>query len=206
MLQKQSVSTQLFELLKKLMNVPEFEELYLVGGTSLALQLGHRISVDIDLFGKAELTEFEMSEIVKKFGQVTLINKSKNISVYSINGIKVDIVNYPYKWIETPLQIEGIRLAGKKDIAAMKLNAIAGRGSKKDFADLYFLLNEFTLNEMMGFYKEKYSEGSEFLVLKSLTWFDDADTEPEINWLTKQNWPDIKQSILKATAQYLKQL
>jgi hypothetical protein len=188
------------------MNVPEFEELYLVGGTSLALQLGHRISVDIDLFGKAELTEFEMSEIVKKFGQVTLINKSKNISVYSINGIKVDIVNYPYKWIETPLQIEGIRLAGKKDIAAMKLNAIAGRGSKKDFADLYFLLNEFTLNEMMGFYKEKYSEGSEFLVLKSLTWFDDADTEPEINWLTKQNWPDIKQSILKATAQYLKQL
>lgn len=206
MLQKQTVSTQLFELLKNLMKIPGFEELYLVGGTSLALQLGHRISVDIDLFGKTELSEFELNDVIQNLGSVTLLNKSKNIKIYTINGIKVDIVNYPYKWIDTTLNIEGIRLAGKKDIAAMKLNAIAGRGSKKDFADLYFLLNEFTLAEMIKFYKEKYPEASEFLVLKSLTWFDDADLEPEINWIIKQNWTDIKQSIIKTTSEYLNHL
>ncbi|MBK9284911.1 MAG: nucleotidyl transferase AbiEii/AbiGii toxin family protein [Sphingobacteriaceae bacterium] len=188
------------------MKIPGFEELYLVGGTSLALQLGHRISVDIDLFGKTELSEFELNDVIQNLGSVTLLNKSKNIKIYTINGIKVDIVNYPYKWIDTTLNIEGIRLAGKKDIAAMKLNAIAGRGSKKDFADLYFLLNEFTLAEMIKFYKEKYPEASEFLVLKSLTWFDDADLEPEINWIIKQNWTDIKQSIIKTTSEYLNHL
>lgn len=72
------------------MKVPEFGNLYLVGGTSLALQLGHRMSVDIDLFGRINLSEFEISELIKGFGKTTLINKSKNISIYSIEGIKVD--------------------------------------------------------------------------------------------------------------------
>lgn len=205
MLQKQSVSTELFELLNKLMEVPEFGNLYLVGGTSLALQLGHRVSVDIDLFGKIDLQEFEISQIIRKLGSATLINKSKNISIYSVNGIKLDVVNYPYKWIEKPLIEEGLRLAGKKDIAAMKLNAIAGRGSKKDFIDLYFLLHSFSLAEMIGFYKDKYTEGSEFLVMKSLLWFEDADNEPEVKMLSNQTWPEIKQEISRVTRAYIKQ-
>lgn len=185
------------------MKVPEFGNLYLVGGTSLALQLGHRMSVDIDLFGRINLSEFEISELIKGFGKTTLINKSKNISIYSIEGIKVDFVNYPYKWIDDALLQEGLRMAGKRDIAAMKLNAIAGRGSKKDFIDLFYLLEEFSLQEMLGFYKEKYPEGSEFLVLKSLSWFIDADNEPDVLILTQIKWPEIKQRIITVTAEYL---
>lgn len=186
------------------MNISEFGNLYLVGGTSLALQLGHRESVDIDLFGNMVLEEFEISGLIKELGNTVLINKSKNIAVYSINGIKVDFVNYPYKWLEPALIIEGFRLAGKKDIAAMKLNAIAGRGSKKDFIDLFFLFNEFSLHDMMGFYLEKYPEGSEFLVLKSLSWFEDADNEPDVKMLTHDRWMEIKQRIIKETTSYLR--
>lgn len=94
-------------------------------------------------------------------------------------------------------------MAGKRDIAAMKLNAIAGRGSKKDFIDLFYLLEEFSLQEMLGFYKEKYPEGSEFLVLKSLSWFIDADNEPDVLILTQIKWPEIKQRIITVTAEYL---
>jgi len=186
------------------MKISEFRNLYLVGGTSLALQIGHRESVDIDLFGKIELEEFEISALINGLGNSILINKSKNISVYSIDGIKVDFVNYPYKWLETPLCSEGLRLAGKKDIAAMKLNAIAGRGSKKDFIDLFFLLHEFSLGEMIKFYTEKYPAGSEFLVLKSLSWFEDADNEPDVKMLIKHNWTEMKQRIIKETTYYLK--
>ena len=204
MLQKRSVDPKLFKLLEGLMKMAGFEDLFLVGGTALALQLGHRISVDIDLFGKITLSEFEISELMRAHGNIQLLNKSKNITIYSIDGVKVDIVNYPYKWIDEPVYDGGLRLAGKKDIAAMKLNAIAGRGSKKDFIDLFFLLKEFSLADMLGYYKQKYPEGSEFLVLKSLSWFEDADTEPDVMMLTGVRWMEIKQVIIKTTSEYLK--
>ena len=96
------------------------------------------------------------------------LKKSPNINIFIINNIKVYIVNYPYPWIEKPLVTNSIIMADKSDIAAMKLAAITGRGTKKDFIDLYFLLKYFTLAEMLTFYKQKYSDGSEFLVMKSL--------------------------------------
>ncbi|WP_089239403.1 nucleotidyl transferase AbiEii/AbiGii toxin family protein [Belliella buryatensis] len=96
------------------------------------------------------------------------------------------------------------RLASKEDIGAMKLNAIAGRGSKKDFIDLYFLLNEFSLEELIGFYRDKYQDGSEFLVLKSLSYFADADTEPTPLMLKDANWDKIKNQIANSTKNYMK--
>ncbi len=77
----------------------------------------------------------------------------------------------------------------------MKLNAITGRGSKKDFVDLYFLLKKFTLDEMIGFYNEKYFDGSEFLVKKSLAYFDDADKEQMPIMNTDIDWEEIKSTI-----------
>lgn len=202
MLQKQSVSPQLFELLENLMKLPEFSNLNLVGGTSLALQIGHRVSVDIDMFGEINLSDFEINTRISELGNAILLNKSKNIFVYSINNIKVDFVNYPYRWLDEPLSINGIRLASKKDIAAMKLNTIAGRGSKKDFVDLYFLLKEYDLKKMIGFYNEKYPSGSEYLVLKSLTYFEDADNEPEVKMLVPVKWEEIKKTIINETKHY----
>ena len=86
-----------------------------------------------------------------------------------------------------------------EDIAAMKLNAISGRGGKKYFIDLYFLLQTFSLKEMMGLYNKKYEDGSHFLLLKSLVYFEDAEKE-EMPIMTKPTtWKKIKQRILQET-------
>lgn len=115
--------------------------------------------------------------------------------IYLIDGIKVDFVDYNFELIEPINVVDGIRLVSKKDIAAMKLNAIAGRGSKKDFVDVYQLLNEFSLIEMLSLYIQKYPNGSEFMVLKSLLYFDDADNEPNPIMLLPVSWEQIKEKI-----------
>lgn len=195
MLYKQAVNPKLLELLDNLMQIDIFKDFNLVGGTSLALQIGHRISVDIDLFGISEINEIEFNQALSTLGPVNLVKKSKNILIYNINSIKVDFVNYTYKLLENPKTVESIRLASIKDIGAMKLNAISGRGSKKDFIDLYFLLNYFSLHELLDYYNEKYPDGSEFLVLKSLQYFEDAENEEFPEMIIPVDWAKIKVKI-----------
>jgi hypothetical protein len=185
------------ELLKKIMSEKTFSDFNLVGGTSLALQIGHRNSIDIDLFGNQPI-DFELFiAILKKIGKTEIFKSSKNILITQINEIKVDFVNYTYPLLEKPFEIDGIRMLSKKDIAAMKLNAIAGRGSKKDFIVLYFLLNEFSLREMMDFYCSKYLDGSEFMVYKSLSYFEEANLQPEPKMFKDFNWEICKQKIIE---------
>ena len=136
MLQQKAVKPELLELLNKLMLINEFSDFYLVGGTALALYDGHRISVDIDLFGKCSLDESVFTTLLKNVGQTIVLSQNPKILIYSVNEIKVDFVNYQYRLIEPGNIIDGIRILSKKDIAAMKLNAVAGRGSKKDFFDI----------------------------------------------------------------------
>jgi hypothetical protein len=183
-----------------------FKQLRLVGGTSLALQIGHRLSVDIDLFGTLEVDEFELIKVLNNLGVVTLLNKTQNTNIYLINGIKVDLVNYPYPWLEEAKCENKLILAGKKDIAAMKIAAITGRGSKKDFTDLYFLLKEFSLKEILDFYKLKYYDASELMALKSLSFFDDADEEEDPIMLTSFNWSEAKKEITQKLIQYMQNL
>lgn len=198
MLQTQTIQPELLELLKKIMSSSIFNGFNLVGGTSLALQIGHRFSVDIDMFGLGEIDEFEFVDELSNFGKVIVIKKSKNVLILSVNGIKVDFVNYKYPLLEEIAIIENIRLVSDKDIAAMKLNAIAGRGSRKDFIDLHYLLQKYSLKEMISFYNTKYEDGSEFMVLKSLTYFEDAEYEEIPILFQKLDWAEIKVSIQKA--------
>ncbi len=139
MLHKSTIHKSTLRLIEELQLIEEFSQLRLVGGTALALQIGHRISIDIDLFGKVD---FE-GQMLNDFNNVQLIKKSKNINIYSSNDVKVDFVNYKYPWLEDELRIEGVRLAGLKDIAAMKIAAITGRGSRKDFVDIFFCVKAF---------------------------------------------------------------
>jgi predicted nucleotidyltransferase component of viral defense system len=196
MLQKQAVKPELLELLEELMLVNEFTNFNLVGGTALALYEGHRLSVDIDLFGRSEISPDLFTEILKDKGETTILSQSSKILIYVINKIKVDFVDYNFQLLEPVNVIDGIRLVSKKDIAAMKLNAIAGRGSKKDFVDVYQLLNDFSLSEMLTFYAQKYPNGSEFMVLKSLLYFDDAEIEPDPIMLIPITWSQVKERIL----------
>lgn len=192
MLHFETIAPPTLELLKKLQHIRELNHTLLVGGTALALQFGHRKSIDIDLFGNIP-DLIDIPQYLDSTGKVTLLKQSKHIHSYTINSVKVDIVNYPYPWISEPIMIDGTRIAGLKDICAMKLAAITGRGSKKDFIDIYFLLQHFTLNEMLSFYSQKYVDGSTFLVLKSLAYFDDAEIDPDPSMLIKVDWDTIKQ-------------
>ena len=198
MLHYKSISTELLELLTRLMNEEEFKDFMLVGGTALALQIGHRISIDIDLFGTCEIDEILFLDKLNATGTTQILKKSKNILICSVQGVKVDFVNYQYPLLDKPIELNNIRMAGLKDIAAMKLNAIAGRGSKKDFIDVFYLLPYFNLNEMLELYLQKYSDGSEFLVRKSLTYFDDADLEEMPYMFENISWDFIKEKILEA--------
>lgn len=197
MLQTQTVVPELMELLKKIMSEKLFSDFNLVGGTSLALQIGHRNSIDIDLFGYSEINPELFIEKLSEYGDVKVAQSSKNILITKINDVKVDFVNYKYPLLNEYLFIDNIRMLSTKDISAMKLNAIAGRGSKKDFIDLYFLLNEFSLEEILSFYEKKYNDGSIFMVQKSLTYFDDADSQQQPKMFKDFNWETCKQKIIE---------
>lgn len=197
MLQTQTIQPKLLELLSKIMLSKLFVSFNLVGGTSLALQIGHRFSFDIDMFGNAEINDIEFVDELSKFGSVSIIKKSKSIIIFSVDGVKIDFVNYKYPLLDQLTIIDGIRMVSDKDVAAMKLNAIAGRGSRKDFIDLYFLLKKYTLREMISFYNKKYADGSEFMVLKSLCYFDDAENEEMPILFEKISWSKIKNTLLK---------
>lgn len=196
MLYYSTIENSTLELLKKLQSLPCLKNTFLVGGTSLALQMGHRKSIDLDIFGKVSADYLQLSHEIMGIGEMSIIKNSANIHIFILNGVKVDIVNYSYPWLELPLKIDDIYLAGLKDICAMKLAAVTGRGTKKDFIDIYFLLKHFSLDEMRSFYEQKYADGSWFLVLKSLTYFTDADADPMPFMLEKLDWYEVKKTIL----------
>lgn len=207
MLHGQTVTTETLGILKVLMSQKLLSDYWLVGGTSLALQIGHRRSIDLDLFGQTDLKFDQISEVITSLGyQYTWLNRSKSVKTMIIEGVKTDLVTYKYDWIRAGKIENEIRLSSKEDIAAMKLSAITGRGSRKDFVDLHFLLKEFTLGDMLGFYSDKFPDGSPFLVLKSLTYFEDAESQVMPDMLVPTSWNLIKDSILKAHNDYLKSL
>lgn len=192
MLSYGTVEAHTLELLKVFMGQELFAPLRLVGGTALALQYGHRQSVDLDMFGPAQFDSLEIRQVLNQLGKLTVIKETPNIKIYLLDGIKVDFVNYVYPWIDDKVEEEGIRLASDKDIAAMKINAIEGRGSKKDFIDLYFLLKRYTLQEILDFYCRKYPESSVFRAILSLSYFDDADFQMMPKMFMDGDWDLIK--------------
>lgn len=206
MLHYETIDSATLELLKQLQSIQLFEQLRLVGGTALALQLGHRKSIDLDLSGNIDSDVLEINNVLSRLGNITQLRDSTNIHIYQVNGIKVDIVNYTYPWLSGIIQFDELRIAGYEDIAAMKIAAITGRGTKKDFIDLYFLLKELPLYEMINLYQRKYKDGSVFMALKSLVYFEDAEKDEMPNMLVNIDWGVVKEAITLAHAGYVKGL
>jgi predicted nucleotidyltransferase component of viral defense system len=196
MLQTFTVEKQTLALLKRLQQLPVFHNSRLVGGTALALHLGHRNSIDLDFFGSFEYSLIDFTDAFNREGFT--FNSTQNtslINIFDIEGVKVDIVNYPFEWLEAPVEDDGIILAGMKDIASMKLAAITNRGTKKDFIDIYFLLQHYSLNEMLQFYKLKYKTDAIYNVIRSLVYFADAESDPLPKMYVPLQWNDVKSSI-----------
>lgn len=196
MLSYGTIAPHTLELLKHLMAAPLLDKCRLVGDTSLALQYGHRSSVDLDLFGEIPEDDFVFIDILEQFGKVQGQKTSKIIKSFVIDGIKVDFVNYShYPWIEEPVVENGLRLASPKDVAAMKISAIEGRGSKKDFIDLYFLLQHYSLEEMLDFYTQKYPQYSMFRTRMALTYFEDAENQETPKMFNVVDWETVNEKI-----------
>lgn len=194
MLSYQTVEPATLRLLRQLMSEEMLADTRLVGGTALALQYGHRMSVDLDFFGRID-EEADLKPLLRQAGKVTVLKESPNIRIYLIDDIKVDFVNYRYDWLNPPVVEENIRLASAKDIAAMKVNAIEGRGSKKDFIDMYFLLRHHSLEEIIHAYQAKYPEHSIFRAMMSLSYFDDADKQLMPKMFIPVGWEEMKTTI-----------
>jgi predicted nucleotidyltransferase component of viral defense system len=203
MLRTDTLEKHTLALLRKLQALEILGNTRLVGGTALALQLGHRASVDLDFFG---IVPGDANEIRQEFNAIGLKAgldyASKSIKQFTIDNVKVDFVNYPYNWLEPIKNEEGIKLASLQDIAAMKLEAVTNRGTRRDFVDIYFLLKQFPLKRQLELYLQKYPEGSSFNVLRSLTYFDDAETAPMPKMFLNVGWDQIKASIREAVAGY----
>jgi predicted nucleotidyltransferase component of viral defense system len=198
MLHKKVVEQKTLDLLIKIQSIPEFTKLRLVGGTALALQYGHRRSVDLDFFGNFEFEPISFENILASFESLRIVNNRPFIKQYFINEVKVDFVQYPYQWIRQEIIKDEIIMAAPEEIAAMKLAAVTNRGSRKDFIDIYFLLKVYSLDEILRFYAEKYHDGSTFLVLKSLIYFADADDEEMPHTFEDLAWETVKTSISRA--------
>ena len=203
MLSIQTIHPNTLELLKNLASQPELAQTRLVGGTALALQYGHRQSIDLDFFGALPEDKDELVEMTRRVGNVLVTNRSKMIVQTVVNQVKVDFVDYSrYAWIDDPVQGDGFLLASDKDIAAMKVNAIIGRGTRKDFIDLYVLLQHYSLTEILEFYKQKYPEFSEYRALLSMTYFEDAEMQDMPKMFIDIPWDEMKSTIIKAVKDY----
>ena len=196
MLYLETVESSTLELLKKLQRLPVLEQTRLVGGTALALQLGHRKSIDLDFFGTVDCEAEYLRESIAGIASLTILKESPHIHIYIVDGIKVDIVNYKYPWLDDVVLEQGLRLASVSDIAAMKITAIIGRGTKKDFIDIAFLLHHFSLEEILHFYAAEYNDSSVFMAMKSLAYFDDAEADPMPDMFVNQSWQQVKAYIL----------
>ena len=172
------ISPPTFQLIQQLQSIPELNEFYLVCGTSLALQLGHRNSIDIDLFTRNSFTiELIVDALKVKHNFSTTFTK-KNVVLSVIDNIKTDFIRHDYPLINPPVTEEGITYVSKEDIAAMKVHAIIQSGKRlKDFIDIYVLLQHLTLNEIIGFFEQKYTYSNAMIALKAINYFDDIDVD-----------------------------
>jgi len=204
MLQTHTVSKELWQLLQQLMEFPEFNHFNLVGGTSLSLRRGYRSSIDIDLFTQTKLdTVFIQKVINDNFSAQLLVSYSYMLQ-FLINGVKVDFVNNGIHNIYPVENIQGIRIASELDVAALKLNAICGRGAKKDFVDIFVLLQNYKLGELLNIFQKKIPKTDIGIVLKSLVYFDDAESDKIPELFIKVKWNEIKKEIEKHVLDFFK--
>ncbi len=194
-LHKEAVSDELLGLLSQLMQAEPLQGFNLVGGTALALYYGHRESVDIDLFTHNPFDAVGLREYLEETFTIQQASSRKNTVLGRVNGIKTDFIAHCYPLIGEVEIIDGIRLLSVKDIAAMKINAIANRGSKKDFWDFARLLQDFSREELLSCFTQKYPSSSRWSAEKALGYFDDAENDPDPIDLTGQSWESVKACI-----------
>ena len=199
MLQEQAIPASTFVVLKKLSSQDFLTDFNLVGGTALALFWGHRISIDLDFFTDKK-TELLYSEgRLNEFDDSRFLSRTSIALFYTINSIKCNFLIYPYVFSHPPVKENGLQLAALDDIVTMKLGAITNRGAKKDFIDLFYILQYYTVDKLCSMYMEKFKTRDLFALFKALTFFGDAEPMemPVVLKDKTLNWPVVKKEIKK---------
>ena len=180
---------------------------YLAGGTACALQLGHRVSLDLDFFTEEEFHTKIVLKQLEKLQGFKLDETAKWTILGSFPKVKFSYFYYPYPIIKKTGIFSNINIASLEDIAAMKIAAICDRGTKRDFIDLYFLKKKgFLLDKILEFYDKKYGKLSNniYHILKSLTYFNDADPQESPKMIKKVSWDEVKEFFRKQTIKLAK--
>lgn len=197
---------------KRLKIIPFFtnfkDQFYLAGGTALALQLGHRDSIDFDFFSTDSFSTTKLSSEIERIfieHSVAKVQESKNtLTVIIDSDIKISFFTYNYPLIKPLLDEKYFKIASIPDIACMKFSAITSRSVLKDYVDIYCILHHFDLETLLNFCAQKFPTIDTNLILKSLVYFDDIQFEP-INYkhLSEINFATIKKYLVTTAKTYL---
>jgi predicted nucleotidyltransferase component of viral defense system len=206
MLQANAVSRTTLDVLKTLAEQSWIKDFNLVGGTALALYWGHRLSVDIDYFSDQKINLDELEGKINRVPGAILFSKNPISLAYTIHNIKSDFVNFPYRFFYPPQTKEHFFIAHIDDVVSLKLGALANRGAKKDFYDLYYILQHYNLDQLTELYKKKFKVADILPLLKSLLYFGDAEDElpPDLVKDKQLTWPQVKKFIVQHVKEQVK--
>ncbi len=192
-----------YKLLKKISEVVSIDKYYMIGGTALSLQLGLRESYDFDFCVEDEFNNELLLKELKSIGDVEVIQNQKGTCDVLLNGVQVSFFYYPNKVIKDFVKVEEmskLKLASILDIAVMKLVAIGGRGAKKDFFDLYNIIEKCNINidELVNGLIQKCGNNVNYVnIIMGLSYFEDAEDEILPNTFVDYNWENIKKFFIK---------
>lgn len=193
-------TAELIEKLQSKNNHFKFlDDFYLSGGTALSLQIGHRESEDLDFFNKNQFNPELLQRELLPLGKLKETELAKGTLNTFVDEVKLQFLEYPYEMIKTTIKWNNIALSSVEDIACTKLQTIGMRGSKKDFIDLYFLLDKFSLTELFKLLDQKYpkTDYSKTHILKSLVYFEDAEIQPMPRMHVGVSWSQVKNRLQK---------
>ena len=182
--------------IEKIKNFIDEGEFYFAGGTAVYYYLKHRESIDLDFFTKKNFNFRDFKKIFENFNVLFL---SKDTVHFEIDEIKFSFFYYPYELLKPLLKFDIIKIASLEDILCMKVLAIIQRGSKKDFVDAYFIMNEIKIKpqQLIEMFSKKYGKINSLIIHKALTFFEDADKELELKMIKKVSWNEIKKFFIE---------
>lgn len=199
MLHLNVIEPETFQILTSLLGKQYLENFSLVRGTSLSLRYGHRKSIDLDLFSTEKFTpDIIHSLLTDDYPGYLYRGSNRFMHFCTIDDIKIDIVNHPFPLLSPVETVDTIRMFSVEDVAAMKCFAICKRGTRKDFYDLWQLLQEFSPHQIINFFVEKYGKDKLIFFNKSVIYFDEADDsdQPEV-LISNLTWDKVKKEVYR---------
>ncbi len=187
----ETISQTLGQVISEL--TPLVENFYLAGGTGLALHLGHRRSRDVDLFSYDAFDPESFVHTLQALPEFGVTSKAEGTLHCLLRGVKVSLLAYPYPLLFPTERLGRLSVADVRDIACMKIAAIAGRATKRDFVDLYLVSRDLGLPPLLDLFRQKFAQANYSLphILKSLSYFEEADMDPMPDMLIDVSWTKV---------------